>query len=137
DLGCGTGNYELALSDRGVAAVGVDFAPGMLTRAAAKAPGASFVRADLQRPLPFADHSVAAVLSVYSLQLLDIARVLGEVRRVLVPGGQLLVEVPSSASVRRPPRGVRLSHRAFYWAKRVLVRVGVSLRLAELRDEAA
>src|SRR5437899_1047327 len=36
DLGCGTGNYALALAKRGYRVLGLDFAPGALARAEQK-----------------------------------------------------------------------------------------------------
>jgi SAM-dependent methyltransferase len=47
DAGCGTGRVAVELARRGVDVVGVDVDPAMLTAARAKAPGLTWVEADL------------------------------------------------------------------------------------------
>jgi len=88
----GTGRVAIPLLERGVELVGLDLSPAMLRRFRAKAgerrsPG---VCADLVA-LPFREASFAAVLGVHVFHLVRRWRDgLGEVRRVLVPGGRLL-----------------------------------------------
>lgn len=122
DLGCGTGNHVRALRERGRHAVGVDFSPGMLARAAAKAPG-QCVRGGLLQ-LPFRARSFDGALSIYSIQFFVPGELLREVRRVLVPGGQLLVEVPV------PAKGSKAR-----WAKRIATRLGLLVGLAKHHRE--
>lgn len=128
DLGCGTGNHTRAMAARGLTAIGVDSARGMVSRAATKrASGASFAQADL-RVLPFADHSVDAALAVYSFQLVDLDAVLPEVRRMLRPGGHLVIELPRpGVQPRKPLADMPLHHRAFQHVTRVLVYAGLAL----------
>src|SRR4051812_8164422 len=90
DLGCGTGAHALALHRRGVTAVGVELAPGMVSMAAAK--GCSVVRADVAAGIPLATSSVDGALSVYSLQFLDAASALVELARVVRPRAPIVVE---------------------------------------------
>jgi SAM-dependent methyltransferase len=128
DLGCGTGNHTRALAGRGLTAIGVDSARGMVRRAAPKRSSrALFAHADL-RSLPFVDHSIDAALAVYSFQLLDLDAVLPEVRRVLRPGGHLIVEVPRpGVRPRRPLADMPLHHRVFQHATRAVVYAGLAL----------
>lgn len=99
DLACGTGTLALALAERGFDVVGLDFSPGMLRRARAKARrGAGraprFDRADLDAPLPFPDASCDGVVCVAGLQCVaDPARLIGEVSRLLRGGGLFLAVV--------------------------------------------
>ena len=140
-LGCGTGNYTLALASRGVPAVGLDFAPGMLDRAARKQDdglvgGARFVRCDLRRPLPLADHSLAGALSIYSVQFFEPDRLFREVRRVLRPGGSFLVEAPVSGSPpRHAPPGIATWRRWLHGGRRLLSRAGVACGFVTHHDE--
>ncbi|MFD8599669.1 class I SAM-dependent methyltransferase [Kitasatospora sp. NPDC059646] len=93
DLGCGPGEGTALLSGLGVRAVGLDLSAGMLDRARRARPAETFLRGSLLR-LPFADASLGAVLARYSLIHLPPAEVphaLAELRRVLAPGGRLLV----------------------------------------------
>ena len=104
DLGCGTGSHSLALAALGCSVTGLDISAGMLRKARQKAaalPGAdmTFRTADLNRPLPLADASFNGVLAAGVLQCAtDPAAFLGEVRRVLVPGGWLLLVTVDSRS---------------------------------------
>jgi SAM-dependent methyltransferase len=96
ELGVGTGRIALPLHRRGRRIVGVDLSVPMLDRYRAKAaalglPPPVVLRADATR-LPFRDACVDAVLEVHVLHLVpDWRRALAEARRVLVPGGMVLV----------------------------------------------
>jgi SAM-dependent methyltransferase len=63
---------------------------------------AGIVRADLRRPLPFADASAAVIYSSHTLEHLhrdDAIRALCEARRVLRPGGICRVVVPDVGAI--------------------------------------
>jgi ubiquinone/menaquinone biosynthesis C-methylase UbiE len=94
DLGCGTGIVARVLRERlGGAAriVGLDAAAAMIAMAKSVAPELDF-REGNAMALPFDDHSFDLVLSQQMLQFVpDRAAALREARRVLVPGGRLLV----------------------------------------------
>jgi len=96
EIGVGTGLVARPLTDRGHVVAGVDLAPAMLARARERI-GARVVVADAAR-LPVATGAVDAVVAVWVLHVVaDPASVVAEARRVLHPGGRLLV-VPSAAS---------------------------------------
>jgi SAM-dependent methyltransferase len=100
DLGCGTGRLMAPLLRAGHTVVGVDAAPTMLARAAARigrlpAPArrrALLLRADM-RGLAFAPRFAFAVAAFHSIQHLDtdgdLARFFAGVARALMPGGWL------------------------------------------------
>jgi len=96
ELGVGTGRIALPLHRRGRRIVGVDLSLPMLDRYRAKAaalglPAPAVLRADATR-LPFRDACVDAVLEVHVLHLVPgWRRALAEARRVLRPGGMVLV----------------------------------------------
>jgi demethylmenaquinone methyltransferase/2-methoxy-6-polyprenyl-1,4-benzoquinol methylase len=90
DIGGGTGNYALALSQKGWEPIVVDRSPGMLARAAAK--GLETVEADAER-LPFGDESFDAATMISMLHHVDDRRAaLAEARRILKPGGLLVLK---------------------------------------------
>lgn len=101
DAGCGSGDVALALETDGHSVFGVDFAPAMIAechrRYGAVYPdrtdGESRFRVgDIER-LEFSDASFDIVYAVGLLEYLEQdGPFLAEVRRVLVPGGLLLVE---------------------------------------------
>jgi SAM-dependent methyltransferase len=95
DLGCGAGRFVAALRDAGAEPIGVEVAEAALERARRVAPGADLRLADVCGPLPLDHGSVDLVWCSEVLEhVADAAGLLGEVRRVLRPGGRLLVTVP-------------------------------------------
>jgi arsenite methyltransferase len=102
DIGCGTGAVTAELGDEmgslGLA-LGVDISAPMLARAVRthSAPHTGFLRADA-RDLPFRSGIAHGVISMAALQLMpDPALVVGEMIRMLRPGGRLAVMVPTVA----------------------------------------
>ena len=94
DLCCGTGDLAFEAARRGASrVVGADFTLPMLAvarrRAAAGSGTVLFVQGDAQA-LPFGDGSFDAVTVGYGLRnVADLPAALGEIRRVLAPGGSL------------------------------------------------
>lgn len=93
DIGCGTGILATRVRSEFPASfvMGCDFSHGMLTQATRRSRRVEWVRGDALH-LPLGDASVDAVLSTESFHWFpDHDRALGEFRRVLEPGGRLLV----------------------------------------------
>jgi ubiquinone/menaquinone biosynthesis C-methylase UbiE len=88
DLGCGTGR-NLPLYPAGVHAIGLEPCRQTLERARRRAPGIPLVQASAEA-LPFRDGALDTVVSgLVFCSVGDPPRALGEVRRVLRPGGRL------------------------------------------------
>lgn len=100
DVGCGTGllAQRLVGEPSVQSVVGCDFSSGMLAHAAARLGGAAkaaLVRGDAAR-LPFADGVFDAVISTEAFHWFpDQEAALRELRRVLRPGGRLLLALVS------------------------------------------
>ncbi|WP_043264233.1 class I SAM-dependent methyltransferase [Streptomyces sp. CT34] len=91
DAACGTGRQTAALTARGYRTIGVDQSPEMLAHARRKAPGAEFREGRLEK-LPLADNSVdLAVCSLALTHLPDLCAGIGELARVVRPGGRVIV----------------------------------------------
>lgn len=93
DLGCGNGALLLELQDRIATGVGVDSSRKLLDFARHRAehcPKLSF-QAIAGPTLPFPDGAFDLVTSFLSFRYLDWDPMLEEIRRVLAPGGRLLV----------------------------------------------
>lgn len=107
DAGCGTGRMLDYLSARGIPSlVGCDLSPEMLTYARAAHPLVPLEVADLQA-LPYSDASIRAILCWYAIihsTKSEVAAILGEARRVLAPGGTILVGFQAGNGDRRVER---------------------------------
>ncbi len=96
DAGCGPGAFAAWLVDQGAEVVGVDVSPKMIEHAQRRLAGrASFVRADLGRPLDFlADGSFDLVVSALALDYVrDWDAAFRELYRVLRDPGHLVFSV--------------------------------------------
>jgi ubiquinone/menaquinone biosynthesis C-methylase UbiE len=94
DLGCGTGRLSELLAPNVSHLVGVDASPAML--AAARERLSVFSNVELRpgelESLPIGDHVLdAAVLALVLHHTAEPPRVLSEVRRVLKPGGRVVI----------------------------------------------
>lgn len=95
DVGCGAGPLAQSLVAAGASVTGIDGSPAMIKLARRRlGDDAPLAVHDLAEPLPFEDASfddVVASLVLHYLQ--DWSGPLAEIRRVLTPGGRLLVSV--------------------------------------------
>ncbi|HEX5203120.1 MAG TPA: class I SAM-dependent methyltransferase [Actinoplanes sp.] len=93
DLGCGPGHLTGYLRTLGADASGIDLVPEFIAHARATDPGGDY-RVGSMDALDAADHSVGGILAWFSLihrRPAEVDGVLSEFRRVLTPGGALVV----------------------------------------------
>jgi ubiquinone/menaquinone biosynthesis C-methylase UbiE len=101
DLGCGAGRFVAALREAGAEPVGVELADAALERARRNVPGADFrLVADGSLPLGHGEIDLVWCSEVLE-HVPDTIALLTEVRRVLKPGGRLLVTVPDHGRLKR------------------------------------
>lgn len=93
DAGCGSGVQTAELMRRGATVTGVDQSAGLLALARERLGSDAVLRqADLAQPLPFADGNFDLVLCSLVLHYLrEWEPTLREFRRVLVPGGRVVL----------------------------------------------
>jgi predicted TPR repeat methyltransferase len=137
DLGCGTGLAATAFARKVDRFIGIDLSPRMIERARATGLYAELEFADMVeglrgKPDASADLILAADAMVY---VADLAPVLGEVTRVLAPGGLLAftVETHGGDSV-RIGTGLRYAHSEPYVRAQV---DAAGLELAQCEDLSA
>ncbi|SDJ41874.1 class I SAM-dependent methyltransferase [Streptomyces indicus] len=117
DVGCGPGKVSAHLAGLGLTMTGVDLSPEMVRLARESHPELPF-RVGSMTALPFADGELTGVLAYYSTHHTPpgaLPVVFGEFRRVLAPGGILMVSghvggrrgAPPDAGLRRSPGVVR------------------------------
>ena len=93
DLGCGPGQIARYLHRQGVKTLGVDLSPKMVAEAQRLNPEIHFHQGDMLS-LPDADNSwggIAAFYCIIHIPREQVVVALGEMKRVLKPGGVLLV----------------------------------------------
>jgi SAM-dependent methyltransferase len=144
DLGCGEGTFITELEAAGAAQVtGADVAEVALDRARSRHSGIEFRRVPFDGPLPFADGSFDLVWASEVIEhVADTARFLSEVRRVLAPGGRLLITTPNHGRLRLLTRGVEpysepLGDHLHLYARRSLHTVLEEFGFAGIEIEAA
>jgi SAM-dependent methyltransferase len=102
-LGVGTGRELPALLDAGHAPTGFDVSRAMLERCARRARPVPLVEGDFWAPvLPFEASSFDAAIALHGTLAhppdpAAVARLAGELARVVTPGGRLVIEAPSLA----------------------------------------
>lgn len=95
DIGCGPGQIGAFVAELGPTVMGLDVSAGMVEVARRTFPHLQFEQGDMMA-LPLDDGSLSGIVCFYALihihrSLVPVA--LGEMRRVLVPGGQLPLAV--------------------------------------------
>jgi SAM-dependent methyltransferase len=91
DVGCGEGRFCRMLRAEGIEPAGIDPAPSLIETARARDPVGDY-RVEAAEALSFADGTFDLVVSYLSLiDIPDVARAIGEMARVMVPGGSLLI----------------------------------------------
>jgi SAM-dependent methyltransferase len=95
DAGCGSGPLTAALRDRGAVVTGIDSSAQMLALARRRlGEDVALQVVDLRDPLPFGDEAFDDVVASLVLHYLeDWGPPLAELRRVLKPGGRLILSV--------------------------------------------
>lgn len=93
DMGCGPGHVARYLHEHGVQVCGVDLSLAMVERARCLTPGIDFQAGDMMA-LTAPDGAWAGIAAFYSIIHIPrggMVQALGELRRVLMPGGLLLL----------------------------------------------
>ena len=102
DVACGTGDMVLELTKRGCTVTGVDLSEEMMSIAKTKAP-ATYILGDAEH-LPFPDAAFVAVTCAFGVRnFVHLKKGLGEMLRVLKPGGRMVTYLPES--IERFPKG--------------------------------
>jgi ubiquinone/menaquinone biosynthesis C-methylase UbiE len=96
DLGCGAGEFSAELLGVGATPIAVDVAEEALRRARERVPGLDARLWRAGEPLPVDDASVDSAWAGEVIEhVVDVAPWLSELRRVLRPGGALLLTTPA------------------------------------------
>lgn len=127
DLACGDGHLLQLVAESGCSGrlVGVDISRGDLAIARCRLPGEVLLLQERAQELSLQSGSVDIVLSHMALMLLDdIETVLGEIRRVLIPGGTLAAVVGRSFLTGEPNMVFQKIFQPFAQAHLTQLRIG-------------
>lgn len=96
DVGCGTGRSSSELSSAGHEVVGVDISPIAIDQY--RAQGFEGYVCDILKGLPLENESFDAIFTSEVIEHIDdTERFLGEIGRILKPGGQMVLSTPNSS----------------------------------------
>lgn len=91
DIGCGTGNYINALTERGLSFIGVDPSDTMLKVAKQQNPNIEFLNSRVEK-LPFNDTYFDGAITTFTLHHWENVEIgLREINRILKPGAQFVM----------------------------------------------
>lgn len=94
EAGSGTGNLSTKIEAKGAIPTGIDYSEEAISRHQKKSPQTKILAGDLTKPLPFSDNEFDKVCSnnvIYALDPKIRVSVLRELRRVLKPGGTIVI----------------------------------------------
>ena len=126
DIAAGTGTSSAAIARTGARVTALDFSPGMVEVGRERHPEIEFVVGNAEQ-LPFDDASFDAVTISFGLRNVnDPRRALAEMKRVLAPGGRLVV-----CEFTTPPNSVVKGGYMLYLTK-VMPELASSLRVPDV-----
>lgn len=99
EIGCGSGDDTVVLSNAGLAVTAFDISPASVAVAALRAPAARIECADVRSPFPRENVPYAAVIASLSLHYFSWSQTTDIVQKIfacLTPGGVLLCRVNST-----------------------------------------
>lgn len=106
DIGCGTGNYTIALHEKGIDFTGIDPSQNMLSKARDRKPGMDWVCAAAEA-IPFPDSFFDGAVGTLTIHhWSDLEKACREICRVLKPGGRMVLFTSSP----RQMQGYWLNH---------------------------
>jgi SAM-dependent methyltransferase len=137
DLGCGDGRLTAELRAERLTAA--DVSRVALARAHERLPAdVELVELEPDAPLPFADGAFEVVLAAETAEhVRDLQLFLSEVRRVLVPGGELALSTPAAPPLVRPANPLSPHLRRFTRRTLRAVLVELGFDVVELRRRSA
>ncbi|MEM6724546.1 MAG: methyltransferase domain-containing protein, partial [Bacteroidota bacterium] len=91
DIGSGTGNYTIALNNKGYSFTGIEPAVTMIEKAKGASKSIIWKRASAEA-IPLTDAAVDGVMAIFTIHhWANLSKGFLEVARVLKPGGRLLI----------------------------------------------
>lgn len=125
DLGCGLGHNAKALHAQGFDVLACDLSEKALEQLREDEPGLKTLQLDMSDGLPFADGWLQAVVADLSLHYFSRSmtlQIVGDIHRVLQPGGLLLCRVHAVAEFAAKPGAVAVEDDPFLYRSEGILR---------------
>ena len=131
DLGCGTGNDTLYLTERGFKVIACDYSEVALEKIKSELPKVETKLVDISQPLPFKDNLFDLVIADLSLHYFNEAttkNIMQEIKRILAPHGHLIARVNSTVDINHGAGQGRKIEENFYFVE------GYNKRFFDIKD---
>lgn len=100
EIGCHGGEFLAGLGGPATRRTGIDISRSLVERASGK-PGVVAIRADVSAGIPVRSAAVSLVVMTEVIEhIIDTDALLNDIRRVLTPGGHLLISTPNIRSLK-------------------------------------
>ncbi len=131
DLGCGTGNDTLYLTEKGFKVLACDYSEVALDKIKKSFDDVETILLDISEALPFADNSFDIVIADLSLHYFveqTTMSIMKEIKRILSPKGHLLARVNSIADINHGAGQGKKLEKNFYFVE------GYNKRFFDFKD---
>ncbi len=131
DLGCGTGNDTLYLTEKGFNVIACDYSEVALDKIKNFFDNVETKLVDISQPLPFNDNSFDLIIADLSLHYFDkqtTKDILKEIKRILKPKGNLLARVNSVKDINHGAGQGKKIEENFYFVE------GYNKRFFDIKD---
>lgn len=118
DLGCGTGNDTLYLTEKGFSVVACDYSDVAIEKINKEFNNVETKIVDISKHLPFEDNSFDLIIADLSLHYFDentTKNIMREIKRILAPNGYLIARVNSVEDINHGAgQGKKLEENFYY-----------------------
>ncbi len=131
DLGCGTGNDTLYLTEKGFKVIACDYSEVALAKIKNVFTDVETKLVDISERLPFGDNSFDLIIADLSLHYFDeqtTNSIMKEIKRILSPNGHLIARVNSTADINHGAGQGKKLEENFYFVE------GYNKRFFDIKD---
>ncbi len=131
DLGCGTGNDTLYLTEKGFKVIACDYSEVALAKIKNVFTDVETKLVDISERLPFGDNSFDLIIADLSLHYFDeqtTKSIMKEIKRLLSPNGHLIARVNSTADINHGAGQGKKLEENFYFVE------GYNKRFFDIKD---
>lgn len=130
DVGCGTGQSTYYLKEVGYRPIGYDFSDRYIQHAKKNYPEIEFQQGAVEK-MPFSDNKFFGVVTYNSIEHFDdVAESISEMKRVLKPGGLLIIQAPNLLSPKLPLAAIKQKGQTFAGRKNLIELIWMTIQFS-------